>query len=283
VRHRQVIGRLVDVPAGAIHVREDGPVGAPTVVLLHGYSSSMHSFDAIAPLLATGFRVLRVDLLGHGCSPSAASYGSESQAEMVAEVVDRLGIVPTTVVGHSFGADVAIALAEQLSGVERLVVIGQAPDYRGARLPRGSSLLSHPVVGRTLRRLAPAWAVNWTSRFAFAPGVRPARLVDRPDRLALDFRATAPEVDRTVLVDRPRGLAARGLDRRLADVGRPTLVLLGAQDRLYPMEPSRARYSAIPGVRVEVLAGSGHSPPLEQPGETVQVLRDFMTDVSRLL
>lgn len=274
--HRQVIGRLVDVPAGAIHVREDGSADAPTVVLLHGYSSSMHSFDAIAPLLAASCRVLRVDLLGHGCSPSAADYGSESQAEMVAQVVDRLGIGPMTVVGHSFGADVAIALAEQLSAVERLVVIGQAPDYRGARLPRGSSLLSHPVVGRTLRRLAPAWAVNWTSRFAFAPGVRPARLVDRPDRLALDFRATAPEVDRTVLVDRPRGLLVRGLDRRLADVGRPTLVLLGAQDRLYPMEPSRARYAAVPGVQVEVLAGSGHSPPLEQPDDTARLIRRFM-------
>jgi pimeloyl-ACP methyl ester carboxylesterase len=42
------------------------------------------------------------------------------------------------------------------------------------------------------------------------------------------------------------------------------------------MEPSRARYAAITGVRVEVLAGSGHSPPLEQPVETVRVLRVFM-------
>src|SRR3954470_9530250 len=131
VRHREVIGRLVDGPAGAVHVREDGPLGAPTVILLHGFSSSMHSFDSLAPLLAADRRVVRVDLLGHGCSPSAASYLSGCQAEMVSAVMDQLRLARVTVVGHSFGADVAIALAEQRRDVDRLVLLAQAPDYRG--------------------------------------------------------------------------------------------------------------------------------------------------------
>ncbi len=155
-----------------------------------------------------------------------------------------------------------------------MVVVAQAPDYSAARLPRGSRLLSHPLVGPWLHRLATVATVNRASRFAFAPGAPAADYFDRPDRRLLDYRAAAPEMDRTVLIDRPRLLATRGLDQQLRDLHRPALVILGARDQLYPVEPTRAAYERVPGVRVEVLADSGHSPPLEQPAETAGLIRD---------
>jgi pimeloyl-ACP methyl ester carboxylesterase len=276
---RPAVGTFVDVSAGAIHVRRDGPAGAPVVVLLHGFASSLHAFDRMTPLLAGECQVLRIDLLGHGCSPrDAASYHSESQAAMVAEVLDRLSLRDATVVGHSFGADVAIALAERADRVRRVVVVAQAPDYSVAQIPRGNSLLSRPGVVRLLQRGAPSWTVARASGFAFAPGVRTAGLFDRADRLRADFRAMAPAMGQAVLIDRPRRLAQRGLDQRLLDLGRPALVILGARDRLYPVRPTRERYLAVPGVRVEVLAGSGHSPPLEQPAEVSRLIAAFAQD-----
>jgi pimeloyl-ACP methyl ester carboxylesterase len=278
-RTGRAIGRLVELPVGPVHVREDGPVDAPPIVLLHGYASSLHAYDRVTPILATTSRVIRVDLLGHGSSPlDAPDYGAEAQAAMVADVLDRLGRAPETVVGHSFGADVAIALAERTGRATRVVVIGQAADYAHARLPRGNQLLSHPLTGLWLRRLAPPAAIDRASRFAFAPGAPAAELFDQPDRRSVDFRATAPAMHRTVLLDRPRALATRGLDARLADLALPTLVILGAQDQLYPVAPTRARYACVPGVRVEVLAGSGHSAPLEQPEATARLIRDFVLE-----
>jgi pimeloyl-ACP methyl ester carboxylesterase len=275
-RSGRAIGRLVELPAGRVHVREDGPPDAPTIVLLHGYASSLHVYDRVAPILATAHRVIRVDLLGHGSSAlDAPDYRAEAQAAMIARVLDELGVPPETVVGHSFGADVAIALAEQTGRATRVVVIAQAPDYADARLPPGNRLLSHPLAGRWLRRLAPAAAIDRASRFAFAPGAQAAELFDRPDRRSVDFRATAPAMHRTVLLDRPRALAIRGLDARLADLSLPTLVILGAQDQLYPVAPTRARYARVPGVRVEVLPDSGHSAPLEEPESTARLIRDF--------
>jgi pimeloyl-ACP methyl ester carboxylesterase len=280
-RSGRAIGRLVELPVGTMHVREDGPPDGPMVVLLHGYASSLHAFDRVTPILATADRVVRVDLLGHGSSPlEAPDYGAEAQAAMIARVLDQLGVTPETVVGHSFGADVAIALAEQTGRVTRVVVIGQAPDYADARLPRGNQLLSHPRAGRWLRRLAPAAAIDRASRFAFAPGAHAAELFDQPDRRSVDFRATAPAMHRTVLLDRPHALAMRGLDARLADLALPTLVILGAQDQLYPVARTQARYARVPGVRVEVLAGSGHSPPLEQPEATARLIAGFSAAAS---
>lgn len=276
MRQRTAIGRIIQLPLGAVHVREDGPLGAPVVVLLHGFASSMHAYDRVASILAADRHVLRVDLLGHGCSTKvAADFGDGGQAEMVRAVLDRLDLQPDAVVGHSFGADVAIAMAEQGGRIGRLVLIGQAPDYGQARLPRGSAMLGHRSWGRLVHRLAVGPTVNRASRFAFAPATRPGPLFDRPDRRLVDVRSTAPALYRTILVDRPARLAQRPLDLRLRDLGLPALVVLGEQDQLYPVAGSRERYARVPGVRVEVLAGSGHSPPLEQPDATARLIHDF--------
>jgi pimeloyl-ACP methyl ester carboxylesterase len=269
-------GELVPVPQGAIWVRRSGPVEAPGILLLHGFASSLHSFDRLAPLLARDRHVVRVDLLGHGrSSRRSAAYDSDHQAAAVAVALDRLAVAVPTVLGHSFGADVALGVAERRPGVRRLVIVGQAPDYGAARLPWGSSVMTRRVLGPLLHRWAPAAAVRRGSRFAFAPGVRAERMFDPPGRLVGDFRLMAPAMWRTVLTDRPRGLAERPLDRRLGELGRPALVVLGAQDQLYPAELTRARYAAVPGVRVEVLPGSGHSPVLEQPEEVADLVRSF--------
>ena len=259
-----------------VHVREDGPRGAPVVVLLHGFASSMHSFDQVVSGLSSDRHVVRVDLLGHGCSAKvAADFGDAGQAVMVCAVLDHLGLQPDAVVGHSFGADVAIAVAERGAGVSRLVLIGQAPDYSGARLPRGSAVLGHRTWGPVVHRLAVGPVVDRASRFAFAPGTRAEPLFDRPGRRLADVRATAPAVYRAVLVDRPARLARRPLDLRLRDLELPALVILGEQDQLYPVAATRKRYAQLPGVHVEVLADSGHSPPLEAPDRTAQLIRDF--------
>src|SRR5271165_5891549 len=63
------IGRIVPLPHGDdLQVREDGPRSAPAIVLLHGFASSLHWWDAITPALAAHYHVIRLDLLGNGGS-----------------------------------------------------------------------------------------------------------------------------------------------------------------------------------------------------------------------
>jgi pimeloyl-ACP methyl ester carboxylesterase len=132
--------------------------------------------------------------------------------------------------------------------------------------------MTRAVLGPLLHRLSPGPAVRRLSQFAFGPAARAAWLFDRPGRLVHDFRRTSPAMYRAVLVDRPRLLARRPLDDRLRDLGRPTLVILGALDQLYPVDASAERYAAVPGVRVEVLPRSGHSPVLEEPGAVARLI-----------
>lgn len=276
---RERIGSLVTCDAGEVHVREDGPADGPVVVLLHGFTSSVHSYDLITPLLADTLRVVRIDLLGHGCTGGSGASGDlapDSQARMVTSVLDALEVTGATVLGHSFGADVALAVAAGSDRVARVVVLAQAPDYSYAKVPRAGVVMALPVVGAVLHRLTTPAAVRLLGRFAFAPGFDPGAVLDDPLRLYRDHAAMAPAMYRTVLADRRKRLAAHPLDAQVREIGLPTLMIAGRHDQVYDCEKTIARYSAA-GARVAVVEGAGHSPPVERPADTARLIREFVT------
>lgn len=273
---RVAVGSFVDVAAGRIHVREDGPADAPAVVLLHGFASSLHWFDLLTPLLSEHYRVIRMDLLGCGCSPrDGSSFDPETQTDMALSVLDALGVDRFVSVGHSFGSEVAIGLAEQSGRADGVVVIGQAPDYSTATLPPGHHLAGHLLVAKAVQALARVSPPRRGGR-GFAPGFRPDRAFANPRQPGADMRATNPRTFRAVTVDRQRSLHERPLDVRLQELGLPGLVILGGRDQFYPPIPTRARYDAVPNLRVEVIDHSGHSPNVEAPDQVAGLLREFL-------
>src|SRR5919198_1659574 len=94
-------GFVMDLPGGDLHVRVDGARAAPALVLLHGLANSSRSWDRIVPLLAGRFRVVRVDLLGHGQSDKPTSgYEPEREANGLNALVRRLGLCHPIEPGH---------------------------------------------------------------------------------------------------------------------------------------------------------------------------------------
>ena len=137
--------------AGNAHVRVEGNDDAPTLVMLHGFSGSLKWFDRLVDRLVPSFRIVRLDLLGHGATGGSAA-DAPAQARMVDAVLARLGIEDATALGHSFGADVAVELAESSTRITRLVIVAQAPDYSDANLPRGRALMTVPFVSTAVHR-----------------------------------------------------------------------------------------------------------------------------------
>jgi pimeloyl-ACP methyl ester carboxylesterase len=187
---------------------------------------------------------------------------------MVEAVLTTLDVPRVTALGHSFGADVAVELAERSARVERLVIVTQAPDYTDATLPRGRAVMTVPVLNVVLHRSAQrlAGVVGAAMRGRTGSGELAARAVR-------DLRALNTAMFRIVLVDRRDRMAARPLDAQVRAAGKPTLVILGERDHFYGAR-SAHRYRAA-GARVEVLPDSGHSPLLEHPGPTAALIRSF--------
>jgi pimeloyl-ACP methyl ester carboxylesterase len=255
--------------SGRVHVRVDGPDDAPALVLLHGFSGSLHWFDPLVERLRESFRLVRVDLLGHGATGGAAT-DAPGQARMAEAVLEALGVDDVTAVGHSFGADVAVELAERSARVSRVVVLAQAPDYTDAVLPRGNAIMTVPVMSVVLHR----GAQRVVGALAYLSGrVRPSgRELAR--RAAADFRALNTAMFRVILVDRRVRMGRRPLDLQLRDSGKPALVVLGGRDHFYGAR-SAERYERA-GAQVEILPESGHNPIGDFPDETAACVRAFV-------
>ncbi|MDQ2796978.1 MAG: alpha/beta hydrolase [Actinomycetota bacterium] len=273
----RLIGSFVATPSGNVHVRVDGPLDGPPLLLLHGFCGSMNWFDRVVRLLEDTFRVIRVDLLGHGRTGGAAVDAGE-QTRMVEAVLEHLGVSGVVVVGHSFGADVAVELAEKSDRVDALVIITQAPDYTDATLPRGAALMTTPVLGRVLYGIGAPLSSLVNATFSLMRGY-PARR----DLIALgfrDFRALNFGMFKVILIARRDRLAVRPLDDQIRDAQKPTLAILGALDAFYGARAAD-RYEAA-GARVEILPESGHSPIVDQPGRTASLIRAFAVEKGTL-
>lgn len=177
--------RFVRLDDGDMHVVENGKPGAPALLLIHGTGGSTAWWDPVVPRLAGAYRVIRVDLFGHGRSASpAGGYDIPTQARRVGAALDRLGADGVAVIGHSTGGSVATALAEQRPDlVAALALIDTGPDP-DAFIPQGllSRLLLAPLPGRLLWPLRTEATIRKAMRTAFT------RPVDIPDALVEDAR-----------------------------------------------------------------------------------------------
>jgi pimeloyl-ACP methyl ester carboxylesterase len=272
---RRADGQLIEISvpgfAGRVHVREDGPGEAPALVLLHGFSGSLRWFDLVVPVLARQFRLVRLDLLGHGATGGRGA-DAPVQAAVVEAVLAHLDVRDAVAVGHSFGADIAVELAERSDRVAGLVVVTQAPDYSDATFPRGATLMTKPVLSIAVARGIQALALGLTGVAAIMRN----RFAIQAMR---DVRSLDPAMFRVVLAERRARLARRPLDAQIRDAGVPTLVILGGRDHFYGAR-SRPRYESA-GARVVVLPDAGHSPLVEDPGPAAALIRDFAAEAVR--
>jgi pimeloyl-ACP methyl ester carboxylesterase len=265
-------GRILNLPAGDVQVLERGPASAPPIVLIHCFSCAMDWWDGMLPMLARQHRVIAVDLLGHGGSEKPASgYTPENQARVLAEALERLGVDPATVVGHSLGGSVTVALAQndpQL--VSRAVIIDMPPDDSYGDLGFVAGLAFQPIIGEALWRIKPDASIREGLSVAFAPGFAvPDAFVEDVRRLTYTAYDDSPGGNDDFLED--------PLDQRMKGTGKPLMVLMGAEEQIVN-DPQRAldQYKrAVPTAQTHLIAGAGHSPNVEKPPETARLVLRF--------
>lgn len=256
-----------EIRAAGIHLREDGPRDAPALLLIHGTAASGRSWDPMVPLLIGSHRVIRVDLLGCGRSAELGGrdYTVADQARRVAVAVERLGVEQVVAVGHSSGSAVATALAEQRPDLVTAIVIIDFGPHLGAYIAAES----------------PAPTVPWAEltddqfRVLMRSGFRAGYAI--PAEYVAQFREIDPRVFAAASLANLAYLEQRSLPERLAPLGKPLLVVFGADDTRW--RPSCAgEYLVVPGARVELLPGVGHSPNLEDPARTAATVLAFTAE-----
>lgn len=265
--------RFVQAAGLRLHLRDTGPPDAPAVLLLHGFGSSLHTWDAVADGLQPTWRVLRIDLPGAaltGPDPSG-DYSDERSVEVLAALLDTLGLQQVAVLGHSMGGRLAWRFAAaHPERVAALVLL--APD--GFASP-GFAYGKPPEVGplvQVMRHVLPRTVLRMGLKPAFAdPALMSDALVDRYHDLML-----APGV-RGALIERMQQMRLAEPTPFLQRITAPVLLLWGAEDRMIPAHNAQDYRRVLPAADLVVLPGLGHLPQEEDPEALLLPLQDFLS------
>jgi pimeloyl-ACP methyl ester carboxylesterase len=266
-------GKIVDLDGGDLEVVEEGPRDGSPIVLIHCFTCAINYWSKMMPALARQHRVVAIDLLGHGGSEKPKSgYSVSNQADLIAQALAKLGISDAEVVGHSLGGAVAVALAQQSPAlVNRVFIVDTPPTHEEGDLGLVAKLGFAPVIGEAFWRIKPDFAVRKGLEVAFAPGFKvPDEFVEDVDRMTFSAYDDSASGFDDYTKEEP-------LDRRMAETGKPLMVIMGAEEQIID-EPAKrlAEYRAVvPGAKTKLISGAGHSPNVEKPAQTAALVLGF--------
>jgi pimeloyl-ACP methyl ester carboxylesterase len=241
------------VQVGDLRIAFDRQGAGPPLLLMHGAEASRLMFAALMPHLAPHFTVIAYDQRDCGDTEGPESGSTLADlAEDARQLIYALALGRTHVFGSSFGGRVAQALALQYPRCVDCLVLGSTwplPEAYEALCPDAPRLAA-------LRRQLPATAEE-LARWFFPE----AFLQQRPELRGV-FASARPESARSA---RRVATVQTTVDRDIADIAAPTLLLAGELDRVVPPAVTLAMAQRIRGAKLAPLPGIGHATALQAP------------------
>jgi pimeloyl-ACP methyl ester carboxylesterase len=230
----------------------------PTVVLVHGFASSIENWATVIPLLSKTYRVLALDLKGFGWTDRPeGDYSPEAEAKIILKLMDARGVKQAAIVAHSWGSSVA------------MMALLMAPD-RFTRVAFYDAWLYEDQL--------PAF-FHWARVGGVGEALFAAFYDQRPDeRMSIAFydkkfvsERLVEEVEKAL--DRPgtraaalagsRGMHYAEIEGRYKQMDKPTLILWGREDAVTPIRYGERLSRELPNARMVVYPRCGHFPMLE--------------------
>ncbi len=214
-----------------LHVRDSGAREAPAVILLHGFGSSLHTWEPLARALSGEYRVIRFDLPGFGLTgvDPSGDYTDARSVQVLGALMDRLGLPRASLIGNSIGGKIAWNFAAlHPDRVDKLVLI--SPDgFASPGFEYGKKPQVPPLV-RLMRYALPVFMVRQSLAPAYGdPAALTDELVTRYRDLML-----APGV-RGAMIARMEQVMLADPVPMLRQIRAPTLLLWGEKDAMIPV------------------------------------------------
>jgi pimeloyl-ACP methyl ester carboxylesterase len=248
----------------------------PRLLLLHGFASSIYTWEALLPALARDYEVAALDLPGFGASELPADLSWRDLSAVATALLDELGWSQVAVLGNSMGGALAVTLAaQQPQRVRALVLIDSAGfNLKPGQRPRLVEWVASPALaglleGLPVRRLLVTAGLRQVFYDKNRVGAERVEEYLAPIQRPGWLRAT-----RALL--HTRGDEAQGFPELLRAVHQPTLILWGREDRWIPIAQATLFQQALAASRLVVLERCGHTPQEECPDETLQALTAFL-------
>jgi 2-succinyl-6-hydroxy-2,4-cyclohexadiene-1-carboxylate synthase len=261
------------------HIEQSGE--GDSLLLLHGFSGSGADWEPFLPAFGSRFRVLTVDLLGHGKTDSPidiTAYRMENTARDLIALLDSLGIDKTYLLGYSLGGRLALYLA--LAYPERFMslILESASPGLQTEAERQARIVSDEALAEQIEQNGIEWfADTWANIPLFASQKNlPAEVQKR--------------LREKRLRNNPRGLASslRGMGtgmqpplwEQLGELTMPVLLIAGELDTKF-VTINQQMQQRIPNVQLHIIPDAGHTVHLEQPEPFTNIVTQFLTSLKR--
>lgn len=272
--------QFADGPAGQhIHYRDQGRADGPPIILLHGSSSSLQTWEPMVARLGDRYRIITLDLPGHGLTGATPDkdYAASGMIAAVDVVAAKLDLDHFILGGNSMGGWISwrYALA-QPHRVNALILL----DAAGMPLRKGDPAPPSNIGFRILKYPLGRW---------LAGKITPRSLIEKSLRESVENQAIVDDamIDRYwELLRFPGNRAATALratidhESAMADkigtIKVPTLILFGKQDRLINASAAQTFHERIAGSEVVLLDHVGHLPMEEATDATATAIADFL-------
>ena len=271
--------RFAKVNGLRMHYQEAGDPQAPPIFLIHGFLSSTFIWSRVfLEIAGAGFRVIAPDLIGYGYSdkPKNFDYTIESQAQVIAGLMERLGCEHAILVGSSYGGAIAATVAlNRPELVTKLVMVGAVSNNEPKRYLM-MRLVRTPLVGDVVSPLLAS-----SRRLLRA---RMKRIYDRHKQVLDEFRVEARFLPlraagtHRAIIRTVRNWDANRIQHEAHLIRQPTLLLWGDNDPDVPLRDGERLQRQISNSRLIVFGDCGHHPQEEYPAAFTEVVLDFCSE-----
>lgn len=258
-----------------VHYRDEGNnTDTIPIVLIHGTSSSLHTFEGWASKLKENHRVIRMDLPGFGLTGPFPNrdYSIDHYVDFVNHFLEAKGIKQCVLAGNSLGGNIAWHYAVKYPKMVNKLVLIDASGYplHSKSVPIAFRLARTPVLSNLLTFITPRFMAKASVENVYADKNKVTEaLIDRY------FELTLRKGNRQALVDRMKNTVDSDT-LQIKNIQKPTLVLWGEKDFLIPINNAYNFHRDLPNNTLVIIKNAGHVPMEEKPQESLAAFMGFL-------
>jgi pimeloyl-ACP methyl ester carboxylesterase len=251
-----------------------------TLLFLHGFGANSYSWSKVSPSLLQNYRVILLDLKGHGASPKPkdGAYSLHDQADLVADFIADRALEDIALIGHSMGGGIALLVALKLaaklpSPISSLILVDSVAYSQP--LPGFVKILRTPLLGPLSVWLVPDRIQTLhVLKLAYYDSDK----ITEETIEAYSSPLSLPGA-RCAMIESARQIIPSNIEeigRRYETISVPTLLVWGKHDEIVPLELGERLYRSIPNSDLVVIDEAGHVPQEEAPAATLQAIQEFL-------
>ena len=273
-KYTNASSHFMSIDGMQVHYRDEGSIkDSLPLILLHGMSSSLNTWDSVVLFLKDKKRIVSIDLPAFGLTGANAEnkYSYAYYNQFLDSFLNRLHIVKCIIAGNSLGGGIAWEYTASHSNVVKLILI-DAAGYRSknSKASLGFAIASTPVINNLLLYFTPKILVRKSLEGIYFDKKRVTDAqIERFHDVAISAgnRKAALSIFKSGFEYEPQ---------KINTITAPTLIIWGENDALIPIENAYLFNKNIKGSRLEVLKNIGHVPMEEAPKEVAELITAFI-------